>query len=289
MLILSRSAGDGITFPELDLAIEILKIHGNRVQVGVKASDEIRVLRSELLERSTPAASADSSNHRSGKSTRQCSLRDAPTSPTLDRDTLPQQQELRNRINAVALAMSIAEKHLERGDFRRAELALQQIVSKLSPIFESEVQSVSEPTPTYHTGTNDPALSVLLVDDNTHDRNLIAEILELNHVDVRCARNASEAIKALHDRKPDIVLLDISMPEHNGPSTIARIREDHRFNDLPIYILSESSRDALGMANHRVKEIRSWLERPSQTKLLLEAIHSVSLEDHEATAEGLAC
>ena len=271
MLILSRSAGDGIAFPELDLAIEILKIHGNRVQVGVKASDEIRVLRSELLERSAPVSSAEA---------------------TRDGETL-HQQDLRNRINAVALAMSIAEKHLERGDLHRAELALQQIVSKLTPVLasevQSEVQSVSESTPAYHRRPSDPSLSILLVDDNTHDRNLIAEILELNHVDVRCARSASEAIEALHDRKPDIVLLNISMPEHNGPSTIARIREDHRFNDLPIYILSDTSRDARGMANHRAKEIRSWLERPSQTKLLVDAIHSVSLQDHEAPAEGLAC
>ncbi|MFN7628886.1 MAG: response regulator [Pirellula sp.] len=288
MLILSRSAGDGIAFPELDLAIEILKIHGNRVQVGVKASDEIRVLRSELLERSTPASPAKSSQERSAKRAQRRSLTNTATSSTRDGETL-HEQELRNRINAVALAMSIAEKHLERGDLHRAELALQQIVAKLAPVLESEVQSVSESSPTYHHRPSEPSLSVLLVDDNTHDRNLIAEILELNQVDVRCARNASEAIEALHNRKPDIVLLDISMPEHNGPSTIARIREDHRFNDLPIYVLSDSSRDALGMANHRAKELRSWLERPSQTKLLLEAIHSVSLQEHETPAEGLAC
>jgi carbon storage regulator CsrA len=173
MLILSRSAGDGIAFPELDLAIEILKIHGNRVQVGVKASDEIRVLRSELLERSAPVSSAEA---------------------TRDGETL-HRQDLRNRINAVALAMSIAEKHLERGDLHRAELALQQIVSKLTPVLasevQSEVQSVSESTPAYHRRPSDPSLSILLVDDNTHDRNLIAEILELNQVDVRCARSAS--------------------------------------------------------------------------------------------------
>jgi len=284
MLILSRSAGDGIAFPELDLAIEILKIHGNRVQVGVKASDEIRVLRSELIGRSETASSPASSNHRS----QQRSPRSTGAATARDGQTL-HHQELRNRINAVALAMSIAEKHLERGDLHRAELALQQIVFKLTPVLESEVQSVSEPTPAYHHRPNDMALSVLLVDDNMHDRNLIAEILELNHVDVRCASNASEALKALHERKPDIVLLDISMPEHNGPSTIARIREDHRFNDLPIYILSDNSRNALGMANHSIKEIHHWLERPSQTKLLIEAIHSLSLEECETPVEGLAC
>jgi len=288
MLILSRSAGDGIAFPELDLAIEILKIHGNRVQVGVKASEEIRVLRSELLDRSTVAPPRESMELQSAKRTSKRSRRNSGTHTNHDGETM-RQQELRNRIHAVSLAMSIAEKHLERGDLQRAELALQQIASKLGPVLEPEVQTVSEPTPTYNHRQNTASLSVLLVDENTQDRNLIAEILEVNHVDVRCVRNSSEAIAAMHDRKPDVVLLDAAIPERLGLSMIARIREDHRFNDLPIYILSDTSNVAFGAATHPIREFRSEMERPSQTKLLLEAIHSVSLQARETPAEGLAC
>lgn len=288
MLILSRSAGDGIAFPELDLAIEILKIHGNRVQVGVKASEEIRVLRSELLDRSTVAPPRESMELQSAKRTSKRSRRNSGTHTNHDGETM-RLQELRNRIHAVSLAMSIAEKHLERGDLQRAELALQQIASKLGPVLEPEVQTVSEPTPTYNHRQNTASLSVLLVDENTQDRNLIAEILEVNHVDVRCVRNSSEAIAAMHDRKPDVVLLDAAIPERLGLSMIARIREDHRFNDLPIYILSDTSKEAFGAATHPIKEFRSEMERPSQTKLLLEAIHSVSLQARETPAEGLAC
>ncbi|MBM3965071.1 MAG: response regulator [Planctomycetes bacterium] len=288
MLILSRSAGDGIAFPELGLAIEILKIHGNRVQVGVKASDEIRVLRSELLERSKDVSPRDSSELHSAKRTPKRSQRNSGTPSSHDSETI-RQHELRNRIHAVSLAMSIAEKHLERGDLQRAELALQKIVSKLVPVLEPEVRTVSESTPAYNYRQNDASLNVLLVCENTMDRNLIAEILEVNHVDVRCLRNSSEAIAAMLDRKPDIVLLDAAIPRRQGLSTIARIREDHRFNDLPIYILSDTSKEAFGAATPPIKEFRSEIERPLQTKLLLEAIHSVSLQAHETPVEGLAC
>ena len=48
MLVLARQEGDGITFPDLNLEVEILRIQGSRVQIGVHAPREITVLRSEL-------------------------------------------------------------------------------------------------------------------------------------------------------------------------------------------------------------------------------------------------
>ncbi len=41
MLVLSRNAGQSITFPELEMAIEVLKVTGSRVQLGVKAAAQI--------------------------------------------------------------------------------------------------------------------------------------------------------------------------------------------------------------------------------------------------------
>lgn len=51
MLVLSRHEGEGVVVPDLDLAIHILKVAGGRIQIGIQAPDCIRVLRSELVER----------------------------------------------------------------------------------------------------------------------------------------------------------------------------------------------------------------------------------------------
>ena len=49
MLVLSRKTGEGITL-DRDVVIEILSIDGDRVRIGIKAPQEMRIYRKELLE-----------------------------------------------------------------------------------------------------------------------------------------------------------------------------------------------------------------------------------------------
>ena len=58
--------------------------------------------------------------------------------------------------------------------------------------------------------------SVLVVDDDTDVRTLVAELLTRAGYTVSEAPNGREALKLLFDERPDLVLLDISMPELDG-------------------------------------------------------------------------
>ena len=50
MLVLSRGLTDKIIFPNLDITVEILRIAGNKVRVGIDAPEDVRVLRHELVD-----------------------------------------------------------------------------------------------------------------------------------------------------------------------------------------------------------------------------------------------
>ena len=50
MLVLSRKTNETIELPELGISIEVIKIKGGTVRLGVKAPGSIRILRGELLE-----------------------------------------------------------------------------------------------------------------------------------------------------------------------------------------------------------------------------------------------
>ncbi len=50
MLVLSRKIEELIEFPELGISIEVLRIKGNSVRLGIKAHESVRILRGELLE-----------------------------------------------------------------------------------------------------------------------------------------------------------------------------------------------------------------------------------------------
>ena len=56
MLVLSRRKDETIVFPELGISVEIIRVEGNKVRLGIKAPDSIRILRGELVKAVTDLA-----------------------------------------------------------------------------------------------------------------------------------------------------------------------------------------------------------------------------------------
>jgi carbon storage regulator len=48
MLVLSRKADETIVFPELGISVEVIRVKGSVVRLGIKAPDSVRILRGEL-------------------------------------------------------------------------------------------------------------------------------------------------------------------------------------------------------------------------------------------------
>lgn len=48
MLVLSRRANEEVTFPELGISVEVLRVEGNKVRLGIRAPRSVRILRGEL-------------------------------------------------------------------------------------------------------------------------------------------------------------------------------------------------------------------------------------------------
>ena len=67
-------------------------------------------------------------------------------------------------------------------------------------------------------------LSVLVVDDEPDARRLMKRFLEVRGATVTTAGSMEEALDALSDEHPDVLLSDIGMPEHDGYELIRRIR-----------------------------------------------------------------
>lgn len=49
MLVLSRRTNESVEFPELGITVEVIRLKGNTVQLGIKAPDSVRILRGELM------------------------------------------------------------------------------------------------------------------------------------------------------------------------------------------------------------------------------------------------
>ena len=74
---------------------------------------------------------------------------------------------------------------------------------------------------------------LLIVDDEPQIRMLLGEFLS-DQFEVNFASNGKEAIQNTKSYRPDIILMDIMMPEMDGYEAIQRIRGDMKMKSLPI-------------------------------------------------------
>ena len=113
--------------------------------------------------------------------------------------------------------------------------------------------------------------TVALVEDNPDNRLLVRVILESLY-EVTEYENGFAALEGLPKEKPDLVLLDVSLPEMDGTEVLRRIRADANLRDLPVIALT-----AHAMAGDREKYLAAgfdeYVTKPIVDEtLLLEAI-----------------
>src|SRR5215813_8118069 len=75
---------------------------------------------------------------------------------------------------------------------------------------------------------------VLIVDDNLASRHLIRAILKQVRCEIVEASHGQQALDLLRRENPNLILLDIDMPELDGLAVVKQIRQDPAFADLPV-------------------------------------------------------
>lgn len=80
--------------------------------------------------------------------------------------------------------------------------------------------------------------SVLVVDDEPQARSMMRLILVRAGYEVLEAKDGYEALEAVHQRLPDLMILDIMMPGIDGFAVCEKLRADGKTADLPVIVLS---------------------------------------------------
>ena len=84
---------------------------------------------------------------------------------------------------------------------------------------------------------------ILIVDDNEMTLDLLTKILELDGYKVTLAHNAKEAIDSAVQKMPDLVLLDVMMPEMDGYELCRKMRQPPFNAKIPIVLLTAMNSD----------------------------------------------
>jgi CheY-like chemotaxis protein len=112
-------------------------------------------------------------------------------------------------------------------------------------------------------------IKILLVEDDEADAAVTIRLLNLNRLnkDLVWAKNGQDAIEALERKNregnsPNLILLDINLPDISGIDLLIRIKENQLFREIPVVILTGSNEDQdiqksydLGASSYLVKPI----------------------------------
>jgi len=99
---------------------------------------------------------------------------------------------------------------------------------------------------------------VLIVDDSEESVVFLSEILEEHGYPYRVARNGKEAIKAMKESRPDLVLLDVMMPQKGGVAVFQDMKKDPELDKVPILIITGAS-EATGV------DMKTGEEKPKES------------------------
>ena len=87
-------------------------------------------------------------------------------------------------------------------------------------------------------------LSVLLVEDNALNRDMLSRRLDRAGFAVVLAEDGAQAIEQMHDAKPDVVLLDMNLPIKDGWTVASEAKADPAIAAIPIIALTAHAMEA---------------------------------------------
>ncbi len=85
--------------------------------------------------------------------------------------------------------------------------------------------------------------SVLVVDDEPNIVLSIKFLMKQQGYEVRTASNGEEALQALNEKVPDLILLDVMMPKPDGYEVCQRIRATAKWRAIPVIMLTAKGRE----------------------------------------------
>jgi two-component system cell cycle response regulator DivK len=90
---------------------------------------------------------------------------------------------------------------------------------------------------------------ILVVEDQPDNRQIIRDMLAPTGYEITEAENGEEALAAIAEQRPDLILMDIQLPIMDGYTATSRIKSDPKLRSIPIiavtsYVLSGEEKEA---------------------------------------------
>lgn len=134
-------------------------------------------------------------------------------------------------------------------------------------------------------GLVDTPRKVLVVEDDEHVAMALKVRLEYEGFDVEQARNSDQAITAAMTRSPDLILMDIMLPGHDGLWIAERLNQQFDTVQIPVVFLTASRKTGLWRDAEKLGAA-GFLQKPFDSDKLVELIDSIVWDEGPNTDEA---
>ena len=120
----------------------------------------------------------------------------------------------------------------------------------------------------------DGVKTILVVDDDPDAVDFFVTVLEDNGYATVSARDGNEALDRIQEEIPDLVTLDVTMPEKSGVGVYRKLREEEAYLDIPVIIITGVSDDFKHFISSRRKipPPNGYLSKPIEPEELLRLV-----------------
>lgn len=126
-----------------------------------------------------------------------------------------------------------------------------------------------------HLTSGSPGLLVLVVDDRATNREVLTSLLHDAGVSTRVADDGSQALQIAKAERPDLILMDLHMPNMSGEEAMRALRNDPSTREIPVIAVSASVLDYDEAAQHKAG-FSAFLAKPVHAELLYRQIEEHS-------------
>ncbi len=113
---------------------------------------------------------------------------------------------------------------------------------------------------------------ILLVDDEPEIVYLTRMMLEKAGYEMVVAKNSAECFEILKDEKPDLILMDIMLPDVDGWETCKKIKEDEKTKDIPVAMFTVRSSEDSVKKSFRYSRADTQINKPFKREDVLDKI-----------------
>ena len=115
---------------------------------------------------------------------------------------------------------------------------------------------------------------ILIVEDDPNNQRMLSYTLRKAGHEVSIAQNGELGLTALEQNHPDLIMLDVAMPQMDGLTMLRHVRAHKLFHSIPVVILTASSDDQERLIAE-AQGVSGFLTKPSSSRAILDLVNAI--------------